>query len=425
MKKRKSPIHFVAVNDDPMILQAISSIIKAEGHKVTTFEDSKKAKSAIVDLNPDCIISDLMMPDVDGFQICKFARSQPELADTVFIVLTAKPYEFDVNRSYEFGAHGFIRKPLDTMTFFKKVERIFEDQIELGFWGVRGTLPSSGDDRLKYGGNTNCVAMQFPQDRLFIFDGGSGIKKLGDKLMANGRRNIKGRIFISHPHWDQINAIPFFGPLYRQGNEFQILGANRGDMSIREIISAQMDGVYFPITLKEFAARVYFRDLEEEEFELDGATVKTTLLSHPGKCLGFRIEYNGRVVCYITDNEMFFKESEFYNPRDEDQLADFVRGGRRADYRRDLYGREIRQQGYLGPFLRVQGGEPGRQGRGQNALPLTPRPRPKRRRNRRQAGNRSPAAQGTRQQDRMHRAEGRRLVQPLMSAACRRPAPAA
>ena len=264
MAGKNDPIHFVAVDDDPMILDAITSMLEAAGHRVTAFTDSKEAMDKMVALAPDCVISDLMMPDVDGFQLCKFVRGNEDLADTIFIVLTAKSYEFDVNRAYEFGAHGFIRKPIIAATFLDKVNRILRDDIELSFWGVRGTLPVSGEGSLKYGGNTNCVTLQFPRDQIFIFDGGTGIKTFGDKLMANGRRNIRGRIFISHPHWDHINAIPFFAPLYRQGNEFQILGANQGDISIREIISAQMDGVYFPITLKEFAARVYFRDLEEQ-----------------------------------------------------------------------------------------------------------------------------------------------------------------
>ena len=320
------PINFVAVDDDRMLLDAITSILESEGHKVTAFTDPRRAMDQLPDLKPDCVICDLMMPDVDGFQLCKFVRNHPALTDTTFIVLTAKTYEFDINRAYDFGAHGFIRKPLDPRTFFPKIDRILQDHVELTFWGVRGTLPVSGESTLKYGGSTNCVTMQFPRDQLFIFDGGTGIKSFGDQLMKQGRRNLRGRIFISHPHWDHINAIPFFAPLYQQGNEFQILGANQGDISIREIISAQMDGVYFPITLKEFAARVYFRDLEEEALELDGVKIRTKLLSHPGNCLGFRIDYNGRALCYVTDNELFLEDNEAYNPFYEEKLAEFAEG---------------------------------------------------------------------------------------------------
>ena len=111
-----------------------------------------------------------------------------------------------------------------------------------------------------------------------------------------------------------------------QGNEFQIFGANQGDISMRELISAQMEGVYFPITLSEFSARVYFQDLEEQSIEVDGINVQTKLLSHPGKCLGYRVNYNNRSICYITDNEIFFETSEFYAPHYEENLIAFCEG---------------------------------------------------------------------------------------------------
>ncbi|MEK9723082.1 MAG: MBL fold metallo-hydrolase, partial [Rhodospirillaceae bacterium] len=257
---------------------------------------------------------------------CKRVRETPDLDTMKFIMVSAKAYEFDQKRAFEFGADGYIRKPLNTETFADRVNRILDDHVDMTFWGVRGTLPVSGEGTLKYGGNTSCMTLEFPREQFFIFDGGSGIKNLGDSLMAQKRTRLKARIFISHPHWDHINAIPFFTPLYVQGNEFEVLGANQCDNTMRELISAQMDGVYFPITLTEFAARVYFRDLEEEALEIDGIGVETMLLSHPGKCLGYRINYNGRSICYITDNEMFPETLEFYSPHYERKLADFCRG---------------------------------------------------------------------------------------------------
>ena len=74
---------------------------------------------------------------------------------------------------------------------------------------------------------------------------------------------------------------------------------------MRELMSAQMDGVYFPVNFTEFAARVYFRDLTEETIDVHGIKVSTILLSHPGNCLGYRVEYSGRKLCYVTDNELY------------------------------------------------------------------------------------------------------------------------
>jgi phosphoribosyl 1,2-cyclic phosphodiesterase len=97
-------------------------------------------------------------------------------------------------------------------------------------------------------------------------------------------------------------------------------------MSVREMISAQMDDIYFPITIREFGARVYFRDLNEGEYQVDGISVRTMLLSHPGSCLGYRIDYDGRSFCFITDNELYLPGAQQHNQHYESALADFVRG---------------------------------------------------------------------------------------------------
>ena len=93
---------------------------------------------------------------------------------------------------------------------------------------------------------------------------------------------------------------------------------------MRELISGQMNGVYFPINIKEFSAQINFRDLKEEEFDLDEIKIKTMLLNHPGYCLGYRVEYQDRSVCYVTDNELYPKSSQFYNEYYVNQLKDFV-----------------------------------------------------------------------------------------------------
>ncbi|MCH9051359.1 MAG: response regulator, partial [Proteobacteria bacterium] len=321
----KKPTCYI-VDDDPIVLKTMAGLLKGAGYTVNVNTESTDAINDIAKKKPDFVISDLMMPGVDGLQLCKEVRTHKDLKDTKFIVVSAKAYEFDLKRSYDFGAHGFLRKPVNPKTFIDRINRILNDHIDMKFWGVRGTLPVSGHKSLKYGGNTSCVTLEFPRQQFFIFDCGSGIKTLGDSLIAQKRKGINAKIFISHPHWDHINAIPFFFPLYIQGNEFEVLGANQGDITMHEMVSAQMEGVYFPITLSQFAARVYFHDLEEETLVVSGINVKTKLLSHPGKCLGYRIDYNGRSICYITDNEMYVETSDFYDPHYEKRLAEFVHG---------------------------------------------------------------------------------------------------
>ena len=244
------------------------------------------------------------------------------------MIISAKPYEPDRARAYEFGAHGYITKPLTP----KRTSPAGSTASSTTRWnspsgGSAARLPVPGEGTLKFGGNTSCVSIEFAKGQFLIFDAGTGIKALSDALLARNKRHLEAKIFISHPHWDHINALPFFVPLYIPGNEFEVLGASHGNISMRQMISAQMDGIYFPIRLKQFGARVYFRDLEEEEFSLgDGITVKTKLLNHPGKCLGYRIEYKGRSICYVTDNELDLEDSEFFNPFYVKNLTNFIRG---------------------------------------------------------------------------------------------------
>ena len=194
------------------------------------------------------------------------------------------------------------------------------------FWGVRGTLPVPGHRALRYGGNTTCVSLEFPRGPLFVFDAGTGIKELSDHLIRHGRARLATTIFITHPHWDHINALPFFGPFYVQGAEVQVCGPRQDDRGIRDVISAQMDDVYWPITIKEFAASTSFRDLEEEQLTVEGIRVKTKFLSHPGICLGYRIEYAGRSICFITDNELFLESSPQYDAHYVKGLTEFISG---------------------------------------------------------------------------------------------------
>ena len=320
------PIKVVVVDDDPLILKMIALYLADDRFDLTTVPESITAFDQILEKKPDLVLIDLIMPQVDGLKLCKQIKSHDELTHTKFIMISAKTYEFDEKRSYEFGADGYLIKPFQPEQLLNKIDAVMEDKIAMTFWGVRGTLPVPGPKSLKYGGNTSCVSLEFPRKQFFIFDAGSGIKNLGNSLIERGLKRLKAKIFISHPHWDHINAIPFFAPLYTQGSDIEFLGANQGDVTMYELISAQMDGVYFPITLSEFAARVYFRDLEGETIDVDGIEVKTQLLSHPGKCLGYRVNYQGRSICYITDNEFFPRDNESYNAHYEKRLAEFCEG---------------------------------------------------------------------------------------------------
>lgn len=323
MSARRS---FFIVDDDPYINEIMASLLQAAGHDVVVHTSSIAALPEILENRPDCVLADIMMPQMDGLELCRRLRENSALNDTKIIMVSSKSYDFDRARALKFGANGYLVKPLNVETFIDELDRLIADDVIATYWGVRGTLPVSGQRSLRYGGNTNCVSLAFPKGQTFIFDAGSGIKGLSDKIMAENSGRFEAKIFISHPHWDHINALPFFAPLYIRGNEFEILGASHGDTTMRELISAQMDGVYFPVTIREMGSRVYFRNLGEESLRIGDVTVNTMLLSHPGNCLGYRITFNGKSFCYVTDNELFLPSSMYYNERYVKKLADFVQG---------------------------------------------------------------------------------------------------
>lgn len=317
---------FYIVDDHALSAETTQSVLSKAGHEAVVCQSSPQALIDIPKVKPDCVILDIMMPELDGLELCRRLRAMPELDDMKIVVFTAKSYESDQNRARELGADGYIIKPMKPESFMTDVAQIVEDKVRVKFWGVRGTLPRPGPESLRYGGQTSCVTLAFPRNQFFIMDAGTGIKQVGQDLLARGKMRTEGKLFISHPHWDHINCIPFFVPLYIPGNDFEILGASHGDIDMRQMVSAQMEGVYFPITIREFGARVYFRDLREGTYDVDGVEVQTMLLSHPGYCLGYRINYKGRSVCYITDNELFLPGSDFYSEEYENRLANFIRG---------------------------------------------------------------------------------------------------
>ena len=317
---------FFIVDDDSDTLALISRLLTDAGHVVTVRASSAAALRDIPETLPDCVITDLMMPVMDGFELTRELRRRPDLAAMKIVILSAKSYDFDRRRAKEMGADGYLTKPIDRDTFLQSIGEMMSDRIAVHYWGVHGTLPAPGDAYTRYGGNTPCVSVEISGEPLYVFDCGSGIKRLSDKVMAGNGERISARIFISHTHWDHINTVPFFAPLYVRGNQIEIFGPYQGNLTIEHAISAQMESVYFPVTTREFGARIMFRDLREETLQFGPVRVETMLLRHPGYCLGYKLACRKRTICYITDNELYLPTDSRHEARYVERLADFVRG---------------------------------------------------------------------------------------------------
>ena len=277
---------FVIVDDDPILLRQMQAMLEEDGHSVKSYSSGVDALRDIARDRPDVLISDVMMPAMDGFELCRQIRDRPDLAAIRIIICSAKSYDFDRRRAKELGADGYIVKPIERETLLPQIHDILSNKVTVSYWGVHGTLPVPGAGTLRYGGNTPCVSVEVSGEPLTIFDCGSGIKQLSDYLATSEEQRISARMFITHTHWDHINTIPFFGPLYVRGNQIEIFGPYQGDLTIERAITAQMESVYFPVTIREFAARITYRDLREETLDFGAIRIDAMLLKPPCYCLG-------------------------------------------------------------------------------------------------------------------------------------------
>ena len=132
---------FVLVDDHKSFLDIVENVVKHDGHETIAISDPSSAYEAILEHQPDCVLLDIMMPDVDGLDLCRRLRSEADIAGLKIIMVTGRGYEFDRRRALELGADGFLVKPIVPETFMSDIYRIISDDITLKFWGVRGTLP--------------------------------------------------------------------------------------------------------------------------------------------------------------------------------------------------------------------------------------------------------------------------------------------
>ncbi|MDD5100933.1 MAG: MBL fold metallo-hydrolase [Syntrophales bacterium] len=172
-------------------------------------------------------------------------------------------------------------------------------------WGARGSIPVSGREYLRYGGDTSCIEIRTADDRIVIIDAGSGIRRLGNRLLDEKRLNYT--MFFTHSHWDHIMGFPFFRPIYRSGTRISLFGCPFAQNSVREMISRIMTPPNFPVSFDEIKAKIQYRDVCRETFRFGGLTVTSIPISHPDQGMGYRFEENGRSFVFLTDNELSYR----------------------------------------------------------------------------------------------------------------------
>lgn len=175
------------------------------------------------------------------------------------------------------------------------------DDFYVRFWGVRGSIACPGPDTIRYGGNTACLEVRCGH-HLLILDAGTGLRNLGNTL--RDASPFAADILLSHVHYDHIMGFPFFRPAYHPDNAFRIWAAHC-EQGIQGILERFLEAPLFPISLEVMQARLDFRDFRAGDtlYPAEGITVRTAPLNHPNGATGYRIEYQGKSICYVTDTE--------------------------------------------------------------------------------------------------------------------------
>ena len=155
------------------------------------------------------------------------------------------------------------------------------ERMQVRFWGTRGSIAKPGPGTVRYGGNTSCVEVTSPGGTMIIIDCGTGAHDLGQHILKNKLTGNEGSILISHTHWDHIQGIPFFAPLFVPGNTWTFYAPRGFGDTLRETLAGQMEFTYFPVTLDAFGAKVDYRDLVEQTFDIGDVRITTRFLNHP------------------------------------------------------------------------------------------------------------------------------------------------
>ncbi|MFN3410272.1 MAG: response regulator [Limisphaerales bacterium] len=310
------------IDDDADMRRLMAEALQAGGWQVWDADSGERGLELAREHRPRIIVCDLLMPRGNGFQVCRAVRGEPPLQNTRILVTSGRAYESDRKAAFEAGADEYLVKPFDVVEFTRLLQRLAGNDstttpvpsstvptgderadTRIRFWGVRGSIATPGPATAGYGGNTSCVEVRCGGE-IIILDAGTGLRPLGRELDAEfSGRPLSLNLLLSHTHWDHIQGLPFFQPLYRPHNHIRILGYEGARSGLFQVLSSQMESPYFPVGLKELPSNVEIDELRDLEFTLGTVRVAAFFANHPGICVGYRLTTPGGSIAFFPDNE--------------------------------------------------------------------------------------------------------------------------
>jgi len=188
-------------------------------------------------------------------------------------------------------------------------------------WGSRGSTPVSGSEYLKYGGDTACLEIRNANDDIIIVDAGTGIRRLGNSLIDQGRYTY--HFIFTHAHWDHVMGFPFFKPVFSKHSKLTIHKCPFHTDFVTKMLTKVMSPPSFPVKYSQVKANIIYPDACPQTFQIGDLVIDPIPLSHPNGGAGYKFTENGKIFVFLTDNELGYKHGGGLTP---DAYIDFARG---------------------------------------------------------------------------------------------------
>jgi phosphoribosyl 1,2-cyclic phosphodiesterase/CheY-like chemotaxis protein len=315
------------IDDDELCRKPAAKMLQRAGWQVVEAEDGERGIELAIQHRPDVILCDLLMPRVNGYQVCRAVREHPELRNTRIIVISGRDFASDRQSAEDAGAMEFLLKPVELKMLIETLQKpapvrrtgphvaasaaepavkpVADQTTRVKFWGVRGSIPTPGQSTVFFGGNTACVEVR-ADGEVIILDAGSGIRPLGEALAAEfAGQPIEINVLVTHTHWDHIQGFPFFLPAYDSRNRVHIRGYEGARDGLAATLAGQMESPYFPIALKQMPGNIVIEELKEMMFSVGSVRAEACFSNHPGVCVGYKLFTAGGILVYLPDNESF------------------------------------------------------------------------------------------------------------------------